>query len=158
MGIKRKSRELIIQTLYSLLYVEVDDYLQNLDLLNKFKEVLDYICDENDIDIESNIYNHASFSLKKIIPLYDELQSTVSKYLGTRSTDSLGQIDLIILKLAIYEMVYEKTPPAVMINESIELSKKFCSEKSPALINAVLDNFKEKEIIHSSKKESDNNE
>ncbi|MCK9329594.1 MAG: transcription antitermination factor NusB [Candidatus Cloacimonetes bacterium] len=156
MGIKRKSRELIIQTLYSLLYADVDEYLQNLDLLNKYKEVLSYLCEESAVELKSNIYNHADFSLKKIIPLIDELQEKVSSYLGTRTIDSLGQIDLIILKLSMYEMLYEKTPPPVMINEAIELAKKFCSEKSPALINAILDNFKKKELTITTTIDKDN--
>lgn len=147
MGIKRKSRELIIQTLYALTYVEVDEYLQNLDLLSKYKEILIDIAEESDIENQSNILIHADYSIKKIIPLLNDLDEIIKKYINHRSTDSIGQIDCLILKLAIYEMIYEKTPAPVMINEAVELAKKFCSEKSPALINALLDNFKENELV-----------
>jgi transcription termination factor NusB len=43
-------------------------------------------------------------------------------------------------------MIYEKQTPAITINESVELTKKFCAEKSPSLVNALLDKIRQKEI------------
>lgn len=49
------------------------------------------------------------------------------------------RVDRALLRLAWYEMATDRAPTKVVINEAIELSKVFCSEESPAFINAVLD-------------------
>jgi len=51
----------------------------------------------------------------------------------------LGGMEKALLRLAVYELVYEKTDRAVVINEAVELSKRFCTEQTPKFINGVLD-------------------
>ena len=43
-------------------------------------------------------------------------------------------------------MIYEKLPPAVSINEAVELAKQYCEEKAPGFINGILNNIA-KEIV-----------
>lgn len=51
----------------------------------------------------------------------------------------INRIDLAILRLAVYELaVKPKEPPKVIIDEAIELAKKYGSEKSPGFVNGVL--------------------
>ncbi len=51
----------------------------------------------------------------------------------------LSKATKTILKLAVYEMKYcDDVPPKVAINEAVELAKKYCDEKEPALINGIL--------------------
>jgi N utilization substance protein B len=52
--------------------------------------------------------------------------------------DKLNRIDLAILRLAIHELEYTKTPPKVIIDEAVELAKEFGSESSPSFVNGVL--------------------
>ncbi len=54
------------------------------------------------------------------------------------SIDRIAKIDLAILKLAIYEMVYSKTPYKVVINEAVELAKKYGDDNAKAFINGIL--------------------
>ena len=59
--------------------------------------------------------------------------------------DKLNKIDLAILRLAVYELGYEKTPPKVIIDEAVELAKEYGSESSSSFINGVLGTiYKEK--------------
>jgi N utilization substance protein B len=52
----------------------------------------------------------------------------------------LSPVDKSILRLSVYEMKFcPDIPPKVVINEAIELAKKFSSEKAPAFVNGVLD-------------------
>ena len=54
----------------------------------------------------------------------------------------MGKVDLTILRLAVYEIVYdEEIPTSVAINEAVELAKKFGQDSSPAFINGVLAKF-----------------
>ena len=52
--------------------------------------------------------------------------------------DRISKIDISILKLAIYEMVYTDTPYKVAINEAIELAKKYGDVSSKSFINGIL--------------------
>jgi len=52
----------------------------------------------------------------------------------------LSAVDKSILRLAVYQLKFcPDIPPRVVINEAIELAKKFSTDKSPAFVNGVLD-------------------
>jgi N utilization substance protein B len=53
--------------------------------------------------------------------------------------ERLSAIDRAILRLAIYEMNSSDTPPKVVLNEAVDLAKKFSSEESGAFVNGILD-------------------
>ncbi|RJQ37105.1 transcription antitermination protein NusB [Candidatus Microgenomates bacterium] len=54
----------------------------------------------------------------------------------------INKVDLAILRLAVYELLIEKTePPKVVIDEAIELAKEYGGETSPSFINGALGNI-----------------
>lgn len=58
--------------------------------------------------------------------------------------DRIARIDLAILRLAIFEMIYRKDiPPVVSINEAIDLSKQFSNADAKRFINGILDKLKD---------------
>lgn len=58
--------------------------------------------------------------------------------------DRIARIDLAILRVAIYEMIYRKDiPPVVSINEAIDLSKQFSNADAKRFINGILDRLKD---------------
>jgi N utilization substance protein B len=58
--------------------------------------------------------------------------------------DRIAKIDLAILRLAMFEMVYRKDiPPVVSINEAIDLSKQFSNVDAKRFINGILDRLKD---------------
>ena len=52
--------------------------------------------------------------------------------------ERLAAIDRAILRLAVHEMNGTETPPKVVLNEAVDLAKKFSSEESGAFVNGVL--------------------
>jgi transcription antitermination protein NusB len=57
--------------------------------------------------------------------------------------ERLGVVDRCILRVATYELLFEaEAPAAVIINEAIELAKRFCAADAPAFVNGVLDAVK----------------
>lgn len=57
--------------------------------------------------------------------------------------DRIAKIDLAILRIAMYEMMYRKDiPPVVSINEAIDLSKEFSNADAKRFINGILDRLK----------------
>ncbi len=51
----------------------------------------------------------------------------------------MAVIDRLVLRLAVYELLVAETPPAVVIDEAIELARTFSGEPSPRFVNGVLD-------------------
>ena len=52
--------------------------------------------------------------------------------------DRISKIDLSILKVAIYELVFSKLPYKVAINEAVELAKKYGDDNSKSFVNGIL--------------------
>lgn len=63
--------------------------------------------------------------------------------------ERLHSVDRNVLRLAIYELLYrEDVPPEVVINEAVELAKRYGTEKSPAFVNGILDRiYKERSAV-----------
>lgn len=68
-----------------------------------------------------------------------ELDQQIEKYSKGWALERIGKAELAILRLAIYELLFDdETPDAVVINEAVELAKSYTDEKAPAFINGVL--------------------
>lgn len=74
-----------------------------------------------------------------------ELDELISSYLtGGWTINRIARANLIILRIALYELQYEKTlPAAVVINEALELAKTFSDDKSRKFINGVLGHYEQ---------------
>ena len=70
-----------------------------------------------------------------------ELDQRIEHVSKNWSLARMSVTDRNILRLALYEMMYVKTPKPVVINEAIELAKKFGSAESSAFVNGILDQF-----------------
>ena len=68
-----------------------------------------------------------------------EIYKLANKYLNKWTIERLSKVDQAILSLGIYELLYTDTPSVVVINEAIELSKKYSDESVTKMINGVLD-------------------
>jgi transcription antitermination protein NusB len=75
----------------------------------------------------------------KEVPALDEL---IKKHTENWRFERLAAIDRAILRLAIHELRIGDTPPKVVLNEAVELAKKFSSDKSGPFVNGVLDAFR----------------
>ena len=68
-----------------------------------------------------------------------ELDELIKKHLKGWTMERLNKVDVAILRLAIYEILYrEDIPYKVSVNEAVELAKIFSEDASPAFINGVL--------------------
>ena len=69
----------------------------------------------------------------------EEITEIISKNLKKGWTiDRISTVDLAVLKLAIYEIKYKKEPFKIIINEAVNLAKKYGEESSPSFVNGVL--------------------
>jgi transcription antitermination protein NusB len=67
-----------------------------------------------------------------------ESDQAIAKLSKDWPLDRLGKVDLSILRLAIYELTAGETPPSVVINEAVELAKKYSSQEAAKFINGIL--------------------
>lgn len=113
------ARELAFKTIYSKFFNNDSE----TDIENADKDGLEFV----------------SKILKAFASNYSEINDLISTNLKGYTIERLYKIDLAILILAIIEIKYVKeTPKEVVINEAVELAKKFSTEKSPRFINGVL--------------------
>jgi len=121
------AREETFKLLYSLeiqkenLKEQTEIYLENAEISDEntkkyMMEIVEGI--ENNIN---DIENKISENLKKDWKL-----------------ERISKINLVLLKLAIYEIIYTETPFKVVINEVVELAKKYGDDTSPYFINGIL--------------------
>ncbi len=68
-----------------------------------------------------------------------EIDQRISAHSEHWRLDRMSAVDRNILRLAVYEMLEGLTPPAVVIDEALELARRFSGEDSVAFINGVLD-------------------
>ncbi|MCM1054907.1 MAG: transcription antitermination factor NusB [Bacteroides sp.] len=73
----------------------------------------------------------------------EELDGVIGKYSPTRSASRISKVNITILRIAVYELTYEKekVPPKVAINEAVELSKAYAEKNDRAFINGVLNSY-----------------
>ena len=132
MGKRRKSRELALRCLYSLeMFPE-----QNL------KKRLDEIKEDGTAETVEAFAVELLTGVKGNQDYFDRL---ISQYATNWSLERVAVVDRNILRLAIYEMSRrsEELPPAVCIDEAIELAKTYGSDDSYRFINGVLNKVKE---------------
>ena len=72
----------------------------------------------------------------------DDLDNEISKYSNKRSVARIPRINLAILRLAIYEALYDdKVPMNVAISEAVNLAEKYAQDPDVSFINGVLGSF-----------------
>lgn len=87
--------------------------------------------DEDKKELEEKVARIMSF-----IPEIDETLNSVSE--GWK-TSRMGTVELTILRLAVYELKHDaEIPDKVVINEAVELAKKFGGDDAPAFVNGIL--------------------
>lgn len=78
----------------------------------------------------------------KIMDVLPSIDAQINEKASGWTTERMGKVELTILRLAVFEILYDETVPAsVAINEAVELAKKFGQDESPAFVNGVLAKF-----------------
>ncbi len=69
----------------------------------------------------------------------DELDDRIAARARNWRVSRMAAVDRNILRLGVYELAHTKTPSAVVIDEAVELARRFGSDPSPAFVNGILD-------------------
>ena len=124
---RTRARELTMQALYQL-DVQGPDLFELLDRF--FAEA-----DEDDF-VRKLASDWTKGTWENLEQCDEPIITSTIKWQFTR----LSPVDKSILRLSVYQLKFcPDIPPKVVINEAIELAKKFSTDKSPAFVNGVLD-------------------
>ncbi len=128
-----------MQMTRSELRVKIMTILYQIDIYkqNNLPYELDAVIREN-MEIESEFVKEVVYGVDTY---YKELTKIANDYLEDWTIERLDKTGASILRLALYELKYMDTPPVVVINEAIELAKKYSDEPVRKMINAVLDRY-----------------
>ncbi len=102
---------------------------------NNIKYDIDDVIKEN-IEIDNEFVKEITYGT---ITYLDDIDRIANKHLKDWTIDRLDSMGRSILRLSIYELLYTDTPDLVVINEAIELAKKYSDDNVRKMINAVLD-------------------
>ena len=93
-----------------------------------------------DVELKSKqIKLQISEDIKNIKDNESEILNQISGNLKTEwKLERISKVNIVLLKLAIYEMIYKNIPYKVVINEVVELAKKYGEDASSSFINGVL--------------------
>lgn len=126
MATRTQARESVIGLLYAYdlgnegIVKFVDEILEDKKIRNKQK------------DFALNLFNGTVQNIEKI----DE---QIKLYLSQGTLEDIGSVEKSILRLAVYEILFENLQKAIVINEAIELSKRLASDGAPKFVNGLLD-------------------
>ena len=110
----------------------------------------EHVCEKAELlgtlDEEDLLY--VAQMLEGVCAQSEELDEIIGRYSKDWAIERIARVDLSILRVAIYEMLYRKedVPTGAAINEAVELAKRYGGERSYAFINGILGSVA-KEIV-----------
>ena len=110
-------------------------YQYDLMVSNKVNCNIDDVMKEN-MEIENDFVKDMVYG---VITYKDELDKLANENMIDWEINRIDKTGAAILRLALYELKYTDTPHVVVINEAIELAKKYSDNSVRKIINAVLD-------------------
>ncbi len=139
MGTRRQARELALQFLY-----QFDSLKESSEDIEDTQELLSSFWDENEVQVDDDTREFSSALIRGSCSNLTNIDEVISTYSEHWRLGRMSTIDRNILRIAIYELIYlSNIPPAVTINEAVELGKRFGTEESGSFINGILDKVKE---------------
>jgi len=102
---------------------------------NKTEITIDEII-KNNIEIENDFVKDIVYG---VVTHENEINELANKYMTDWNIDRIDKTGASILRMGIFELKYTETPEIVVINEAIELAKKYSDDSVRKIINAVLD-------------------
>lgn len=125
----QKTRSELRIIIMTILY-QIDIYEERKIAYN-----IDDVINEN-IDVDNEFVKDIVYG---VVTHKNDLDVLANKYITDWTIDRLDKTGTNILRMALYELKYMDTPEVVVINEAIELAKKYCDDSVRKIINAVLD-------------------
>jgi N utilization substance protein B len=140
MANRHQAREMAFQLVY--------EWSLNDKAFYDEKRMSEYWTDRSKQDEENNPFYQRV--LKGVAQYLPQIDSKIESLLENWSMKRLDRVDLAVLRLAIFELCFDtdvdRPDDAVIMNEAIELAKRFGGKDSPSFVNGVLDKVAKKNL------------
>ncbi len=84
-------------------------------------------------------HDFAQLLALKVVEQRAELDRVIAEHASNWRVERMAVVDRNILRLASWELLFSDTPAAVVIDEAVELARRFGADTTPAFVNGVLD-------------------
>jgi transcription antitermination protein NusB len=131
MGPRRKAREYALQMLFQW------------DIARDTIDQIAATFFQNQDDEPPAVVNFARTLVAGTVEHVEEIDRMIQRHAEHWRLDRMATVDRNLLRLAAQEFLYDKeTPKTVVINEAIEIARRFSTQESPQFINGILDSIK----------------
>lgn len=131
---RSEARKIIMTILYQIIVYEK----------NKMIYEVEEVIKEN-LEIDNEFVKDIVYG---VLTYQNDIDNIANKYMKSWTIDRLGNTDMAILRMGIYELLYTKTPSIVCINEAVELAKTYSDDEVAKMINAILDKVYHEMVLH----------
>ncbi|MGN1269758.1 MAG: transcription antitermination factor NusB [Clostridia bacterium] len=130
---RTETRELAFELLYSLEIQKIP--------LTEYEEQIKLFLENKEIGIQK-VETYITETANGIKKNEDKILKLISQNLKEKwDIKRISKVNLTLLKLAVYEIVYTKIPYKVVINEVVEIAKKYGDDNSSLFVNGILANI-----------------
>jgi transcription antitermination protein NusB len=135
---RRSSRELALQVLFQKEFMPQSSPEELLRLY------------EQHLSLGNEIVEYSKILVNAVMTHQEAIDTMLQKYSTNWNIKRLSLVDLNILRIAVCEMIYlqvvDAVPGKAVINEAIEIAKKYSSLEAPGFVNGILDQILNKEL------------
>ena len=125
---RREIREQVFKMLFRVEFYNQDEMSEQIAL-----------CEDDACSWKEKDKTYIFEKVEKISEKLEEIDAKINEVSEGWKTGRMGKVDLTLIRLAVYEMLYEEDVPAkVAINEAVELAKQYGTDNSPSFVNGVL--------------------
>ena len=128
---RREIREQVFKMLFRVEFYNQEEMSEQIAL-----------CEDDACSWKEKDKTYIFEKVEKISEKIEEIDAKINEVSEGWKTGRMGKVDLTLIRLAVYEMLYEEDVPAkVAINEAVELAKQYGTDNSPSFVNGVLANL-----------------
>ena len=135
---RRNSRELALQVLFQREFMPLSSPEELIRLY------------EQNLSLGNEVVEYSKILVTSVMTHQEAIDTLLQKYSINWNIKRLSLVDLNILRIAVCEMIYLQVTDAVpaksVINEAIEIAKKYSSLEAPGFVNGILDQVLNKEL------------
>ena len=125
---RREIREQVFKMLFRVEFYNQEEMSEQIAL-----------CEDDACSWKEKDKTYIFEKVEKISEKLEEIDAKINDVSEGWKTGRMGKVDLTLIRLAVYEMLYEEDVPAkVAINEAVELAKQYGTDNSPSFVNGVL--------------------
>ena len=137
---RRQIREEIFKIIFQADFHAQEDLPEQVDLFlqdeSEPEKETEEVPVKSDRELEQEKYIADKSS--DIFAHVEEIDAIIDEAVEGWKTSRMAKVDLSLIRLAVYEIRYEKLPKGIAINEAVELAKTYGTDQSAGFVNGVL--------------------